>query len=369
MERIFLKNFESMRHPEILLVDDTPEHIEFVVSILRENNYRLRIATKGSTALKLLKQHKPDLILLDVYMPEMNGFEVCKIIKNSSDFYDIPIIFLTASNDEESIKRGFEVGAQDYIAKPFNIHELLARVNTHIKLKQQADSLKEAYLELDSFCYSVSHDLKAPLFSIKKLTEYLVSNYINILDSEGQELITNIEEKSSEIITLIDRLLEFSKMCNMKMRSEVINLKQIFLDVYNELIKFQSEGKIKFTISELPYIYGDPIMIKVLVLNILSNAIKYTRNKELPIIEVSLSENENEYIISVKDNGVGFDMKYSSKLFGVFQRLHSVNEFEGSGVGLAITQRILKRHKGKAWITGEVEKGATFYFSLPKNNK
>lgn len=224
-------------------------------------------------------------------------------------------------------------------------------------------------MELDSFCYSVSHDLKAPLFSIKKLTEYLVSNYINILDSEGQELITNIEEKSSEIITLIDRLLEFSKMCNMKMRSEVINLKQIFLDVYNELIKFQSEGKIKFTISELPYIYGDPIMIKVLVLNILSNAIKYTRNKELPIIEVSLSENENEYIISVKDNGVGFDMKYSSKLFGVFQRLHSVNEFEGSGVGLAITQRILKRHKGKAWITGEVEKGATFYFSLPKNNK
>lgn len=138
-----MKNFESMRHPEILLVDDTPEHIEFVVSILRENNYRLRIATKGSTALKLLKQHKPDLILLDVYMPEMNGFEVCKIIKNSSDFYDIPIIFLTASNDEESIKRGFEVGAQDYIAKPFNIHELLARVNTHIKLKQQADSLKK----------------------------------------------------------------------------------------------------------------------------------------------------------------------------------------------------------------------------------
>ncbi|MEQ8155018.1 MAG: response regulator [Clostridiaceae bacterium] len=361
-----MKNCESINQPEILLIDDTPEQIEFVVSILRENNYRLRVATKGSTALKLLEQHQPDLILLDVYMPEMNGFEVCETIKSDSAFNNIPIIFLTASNDDESIKKGFEVGAQDYVVKPFNIPELLARVNTHIKLKQQSDSLKEAYSELDSFCYSVSHDLKAPLFSIKKLTEYLASDYTDALDSDGQELVMNIEEKSNEVITLIDRLLEFSRMCNMEMETEVIDLMQVFIDVYDELRKLQPENKVSFNVCELPNINGDPIMIRLLVLNILSNALKYTRNREIAMIEVTLSESKNEYTISVKDNGAGFDMKYSSKLFGMFQRLHSANEFEGSGVGLAITQRILKRHNGRAWITGEVDKGATFCFSLPK---
>lgn len=363
---VFLKSLQLMKQSEILLVDDTPEHIEAAVSLLRENNFKVRIATKGSTALKLIKKRQPDLILLDVYMPEMDGFEVCKIIKSSSDFSSIPIIFLTSSNDEESIKKGFELGAQDYVVKPFNVSELLARVNTHIKLKRQTESLKEANRELDSFCYSVSHDLKAPLLSISKLVEYLAADYMDKLDSEGQELIMNIQKKSAEVINIIDHLLEFSKMCEMQMKREVINLEQLFLDVYEELIKLYPERKVKFNLRHLPYISGDRVMIRLLVLNILSNALKYTRNRETAIIEVTSRENENEYIISVKDNGVGFDMRYSSRLFGVFQRLHTNSEFEGSGVGLAICQRILKRHNGSAWLVGEVDKGATFYFSFPK---
>ncbi|MBZ4646047.1 MAG: two-component system, sensor histidine kinase and response regulator [Petroclostridium sp.] len=352
--------------PEILLVDDTPEHIEAAVSVLRENNFRVRIATKGNTALKLIKQHQPDLILLDIYMPEMDGFEICEIIKSNSDFSSIPVIFLTASNDEESIKKGFALGAQDYVVKPFNISELLARVNTHIKLKQQTQSLREANRELDSFCYSVSHDLKAPLLSISKLIEYLASDYLDKLDSEGQELINNIREKSMEVINIIDHLLEFSKMSEMQMQTEVIHLEQLFHKVYDELIKLQPKRQIKFNVKHLPDIKGDPVMIRLLVLNILSNALKYTRNRKKAIIEVTSSESESEYIISVRDNGVGFDMRYASRLFGVFQRLHSQNEFEGSGVGLAICQKILKRHHGKAWMIGEVDKGATFYFSFPK---
>ena len=365
-EMIPLEIIQKNNQPEILLVEDTPEHIEAVVAVLHENNFRIRIAKKWSTALELLSKHQPDLILLDIYMPEMDGFELCKTIKSNRAFSSIPIIFLTASNDEESIRKGFELGAQDYVVKPFNTSELLARVKTHIKLKQQTESLKEANRELDSFCYTISHDLKAPLLSINKLIEYLIADYRDKLDSEGQELVNILQEKSVEVIAIIDHLLEFSKMCEMPMQNEVIQLEHLFLDVYNELIHLHGQRQVKLNLKPLPNVNGDPVMMKMLVSNMLSNALKYTLNRELAIIEVSFSESEKEYIFAVKDNGVGFDMRYSARLFGVFQRLHSQNEFEGSGVGLAICQKILKRHNGHAWMIGEVDKGATFYFSFPK---
>lgn len=361
-----MEHIQPPHYPEILLVDDTPEHIESAVAVLRDNNFKIRIATKGATALKLIKQHPPDLILLDVYMPEMDGFEVCKIIKSDSDYRSIPIIFLTSSNDESSIKKGFELGAQDYVVKPFNISELLARVHTHIKLKRQTESLLQANRELDSFCYSVSHDLKAPLLSIGKLTEYLAADYSARLDREGHELIANIQEKSKEVIAITDHLLELSRMSEMQMTIEAIDLEQLFRQIYDELIKLEPSRQVQLVIRPLPVIHGDPVMIKLLILNILSNSLKYTRHRTPARIEITSTVNQTESIIAVKDNGAGFDMRYSSKLFKVFQRLHSDNEFEGSGVGLAISQKIVKRHNGKAWLTGAVDEGATFYFSLPR---
>ena len=361
-----MKNNQQARQSEILLVDDTPEQIEAAVAALRQSNIKVRVASKGPTALRLIKQHAPDLILLDVYMPEMDGFEVCRAIKGNPDFSNLPIIFLTASDDEESIKRGFELGAQDYVIKPFNISELLARVNTHIALKRQTESLKEANRELDSFCYSVSHDLKAPLLSIKKLIGYFETDYKDKLDSDGHDLLNTIGEKSTEVIDIVDHLLELSRMGEMPMKKEAIHLENLFREIFEELMKSERNRQIRFCIQQLPVIDGDPVMIKLLVLNILSNAIKYTRNEKNAIIKVSSSENDNEYIISTEDNGVGFNMMYSSRLFGVFQRLHSQSEFEGSGIGLTICQRILKRHNGSAWMTGEEGRGAVFSFSFPK---
>ena len=366
MELVSLDYTQSINQPEILLVDDTPEHIETAVTVLRENNFRVRIATKGSTAFKLIEQHQPDLILLDVYMPVMDGFEICRIIKAQSDISNIPIIFLTSSNDVKSIKKGFDLGAQDYVVKPFNTSELLARVHTHIKLKQQTESLLKANRELDSFCYTVAHDLKAPLLSLSKLTEYLALDYSDRLDIEGLELIDNIQDKSKEIIQLVNHLLELSRMSEMPMNIAPINLKQLFREVFNELIKLEPHRNVKFAIENLPVIQGDPVMIKLLVMNILTNAIKYTRNRTIAYIEVTSIENETEFIISIEDNGAGFDMRYASRLFSVFQRLHSQNEFEGSGVGLAIVQKILKRHHSSAWMTAKVNEGATFYFSFRK---
>ncbi len=361
-----MKNNQQTKQSEILLADDTPEQIEAAVAALRQSNIKVRIASKGSTALRLIEQHAPDLILLDVYMPGMDGFEVCKAIKCNPDFKNIPIIFLTASDDEDSIKKGFELGAQDYVIKPFNISELLARVNTHIALKQQTESLKEANRELDSFCYSVSHDLKAPLLSIKKLIGYFETDYKEKLDADGHDLLITIGEKSTEVIDIVDHLLELSKMGEMPMKEESIQLEMLFQEVFDELMKNEAARQIRFSLQQLPAINGDPVMIKLLISNILSNAIKYTRNEKIALIKVFSAESDNEYTVSVEDNGVGFNMMYSSRLFGIFQRLHSQSEFEGSGVGLTICQRILKRHGGNAWMTGEEGKGAIFNFSFPK---
>lgn len=351
---------------DILLVDDTPEHIEAAVLVLKDSNFRIRVATNGNTALKLIYDQKPDLILLDIYMPQMDGFELCRLIKNTPALKSIPIIFLTSFNNEESIRKGFESGGQDYVVKPFNATELLARVNTHLMLKKHAESLEEANKELDSFCYTVSHDLKSPLLSLNKLVEFLAADHLNQLDEDGKELVYNIQEKSSEIIHTVDRLLEFSKMCEMKVNFEILDLNEMFIDVYNELKSLEPQRSINIHIRPLPPVNGDGVMIRLLISNILSNAFKYTRHKDSAVIDIQSAEGKGEYVFSIKDNGAGFDMKYSSRLFGVFQRLHTKDEFEGSGVGLAICQRILKRHKGRAWMTGELDRGATFYFSLPK---
>ncbi|OPX42736.1 phytochrome-like protein cph1 [Ruminiclostridium hungatei] len=352
---------------EILIVDDTPEQIEMALVVLKGNNYKVRVSTKGSSALKLLEKQKPDLILLDIFMPEIDGFELCRIIKQNTEYKNIPVIFLTSSGDEQSIKKGFEAGAQDYVTKPFNTTELLARVKTHIKLKQQTEFLYLANRELDSFCYSIAHDLKAPLLSMGKLIEYLSLDYFDKLGEDGNTLISNIHKKSGELTAIIDHLLEFSRMCELEMKPEHINLEQLFRSVFDELMLTRPNRQVELRLSGLPDITGDSIMLRILVTNILSNSIKYTAPRKIARIAVEYTEYPDSYVFCVTDNGVGFDMKYSLRLFQVFQRLHSSKEFEGSGVGLSICQRILKRHNGRAWMTGQENQGASFYFSFPKN--
>jgi two-component system, sensor histidine kinase and response regulator len=348
----------------ILVVDDSPEQIEAVAHMLYQNGFKAQLARDGARALELLKRSKPDLILLDVYMPEMDGFEVCRRIKEDDGTSRIPIIFFTASNDEASIQKAFALGAQDYVTKPFKSVELLARVNAHIKIRRQAKELEKSYKELDSFCYTVAHDLKAPLLSIQKLSEYLVQDFYDKLGEEGNELVGHIQNKSSEIVLLVNRLLEFARFSDMSLKIEPIDLNELFHEVFEELMRLSPNRKIQFAVEKIPLVSADRIMIRQLIANVLSNAIKYTRKKENAVISVGSEYDGNMVTVFVRDNGAGFDMRYSEKLFKVFQRLHSQNEFEGTGAGLAIAQRIIQRHGGSVWMTGEMEKGATFYFRL-----
>ncbi|WP_196598997.1 response regulator [Pectinatus frisingensis] len=351
---------------QILIIDDSPESIELVSCILKRSDFTIRIAKNANSALKLIQFQIPHIILLDVNMPEMNGFDFCRLLKNNVQYKKIPIIFLTASDEEESIRKAFALGAQDYVTKPFKPAELIARVNTHLKLTQRTEELENAYKNLDSFCYSVAHDLKSPLLSIRRLIDFLLQDYDEIFTVDGKELAAKIQEKTTDVTEIIDHLLELSHAGSKKIHISKIDTRQYFTDMYKNLRALEPSRKICFQVENLPYIYADPVLFKLLCQNILSNALKYTRKKDCAVIKINCRLTENYFVFSIKDNGIGFDMRYVNRLFHVFERLHSEREFEGSGVGLAICQRILQRQGGKAWLTGAPGKGASFFFSLPR---
>lgn len=242
--------------------------------------------------------------------------------------------------------------------------QAIQQLNTD--LEKQAEQLQAAIKELEAFSYSVSHDLRAPLRAIDGYTRILVEDYESILDSEGKRVCSVISREARRMGQLIDDLLAFSRLGRKEIYLSRIDMETQVNSVFDELTKEENWERIDFVLGSLPVAQGDSSLIRQVWINLLSNAIKFTSRKEHAVIEVGSRQGEEETIYYVRDNGAGFDMEYGNKLFGVFQRLHSESEFGGTGVGLAIVQRIIRRHGGHVWAEGEVEKGATFYFALPR---
>ena len=349
----------------ILIVDDTPEHIHIASSILKSINCSIRAATSGRSALKLIDKKIPTLILLDVKMPDINGFQLCELLKSNPAYEDIAIIFITASEDEYSISKGFSLGAQDYVVKPYNSSELIARVNTHIKLICQKRELKYAYSELDKFCHTVSHDLKSPLLVIIQLVNLLCSELGENISFDIKSILDQLTVKSEDTILMIERLLELSKINQLECTFKSLDLKSIVHKIYNELFSLEHARDISFNCSDLPMIEGDETLIKLLFQNVISNALKFTRNSNPSKININFTTSSDFLYINVEDNGVGFDMKYSEKLFNVFERLQNKEDFEGSGVGLSIIKRIMERHNGYVEIFSQTNSGTKITLIFP----
>jgi PAS domain S-box-containing protein len=222
--------------------------------------------------------------------------------------------------------------------------------------------------ELESFTYSVSHDLRAPLRAIDGFARIFAEDYSGKLDEEGQRLLSIIRTNAQSMGKLIDDLLEFSRLGRNPIEPAPVDMNELADSARKELLH-PNGGRLSYQlrINSLPNAVGDRALLRQVFINLFSNAVKYSSTKSEPRIEVGSNSGEKEHIYYVRDNGVGFDMNYSDKLFGVFQRLHRPEEFEGTGVGLAIVQRVIQRHGGRVWAEGEVDKGATFYFALPKN--
>ena len=236
-------------------------------------------------------------------------------------------------------------------------------------LQQHASQLEAANKEVEAFTYSVSHDLRAPLRAVDGYTRILLEDYAAHLDEEAQSICGNIRDGAQRMGKLIDDLLAFSRLSRAEMQTSSIDMHTLANSAFLELTTPESRNSLDFRLQPLPRVDGDPTMVQQIWMNLISNALKFSSKRERPVIEVGCHEEAKETIYYIQDNGAGFDKQYVHKLFGVFQRLHSTREFEGTGVGLAIVRRIVQRHGGRTWADGETDKGATVYFTMPKRGE
>ena len=244
-----------------------------------------------------------------------------------------------------------------------------ARDELEIRVEERTSELQSANKELEAFSYSVSHDLRTPLRAIDGFSQVLLEDHREKLDKEGRRVLDIIRGNTGRMGELISDLLTFSRLGRKEIRKTKINMENLARAIFEELRSAIPQGKLKTMINALPSAFGDESLIREVLTNLISNAIKFSKNEKRLVIEVGGKLENNENIYYVKDNGAGFDMKYSDKLFGVFQRLHSQQEFKGTGVGLAIVRRIIERHGGRVWAEGKVDKGGIFYFTLPKKGE
>jgi signal transduction histidine kinase len=357
----------------ILLVDNEPKGLLALEAILEPLGEKLVIAGSGQEALRQLLSHDFALILLDVRMPGLDGFQTAALIRERERNRHTPIIFLTASDESEEVFRGYAVGAVDYVFKPLQPDILRSKVSVFVELarttemaRKQAAELEAVNRDLESFSFSVSHDLRAPLRTIEGYSRILQDNCGDTLSDENKRVLEKILQSARRMGTLIEDLLAFSQLGRQPISAAEIDMDALASEVVDELRSVPGQQVPQCTLKPLPVGWGDRSLIRQVWFNLLSNAIKFTGARETPLIELGGSSEDARNIYYVKDNGAGFDMRYYSKLFGVFQRLHSEREFPGTGVGLAIVQRVVVRHGGNAWAESKPDKGATFYFALPK---
>ncbi len=244
--------------------------------------------------------------------------------------------------------------------------ETVQKLNAELE-KRVADrtaQLEAANRELEAFSYSVSHDLRAPLRAVDGFSQAVLDDYADLLPEEGRHQLRTIRYGAQRMGTLIDDLLTFSRLNRHAVKKQTIDTGRLVQATLDELGSPWPGRKVEIRLSNLPSCRGDPALLKQVWLNLLSNALKYTRKREAAVIEVTGTAEAEGVTFTVRENGVGFDMRYAGKLFGVFQRLHRIEDYEGTGVGLAIIQRIVNRHGGRVWAEAEPDRGATFHFTL-----
>ena len=363
--------------PRILIVDDETAQMQALCNTLGDHGYETHGFTDGAIALQALGKAKFDLLLADLMMPGMDGIALLQAAKQID--HDLVGIIMTGEGTIASAVAAMKTGALDYILKPFKLSVILpvlaralavrdlriANAELEQSIRERTAELEAANKELEAFAYSVSHDLRSPLLVIAGSAEMLIDDYAKHLPANAQQIVRHIMMGSERMTQLISDLLRLSHLGRQALTKSSINVATLVREVLAELQKEQRDRHIEVHIGDLPDCIGDPALLKQVFTNLLSNAFKFTRGKEKPVIEVIYQRQAGENTYCVRDNGAGFDMQQAKELFGAFQRFHSAQEFEGTGVGLSIVHRIVQRHGGRVWAEAAPGKGASFHFSLP----
>lgn len=367
----------------ILIVDDSAALSELISEMLKAEDYNCMSVGSGEEAIEFLKSVKPDLILLDRTLPGMNGFEVCKVIKKNKEFKKIPIIFLTATNDVNDKVEGFKIGAVDYITKPFQKEELLARVNSHFELyklsqllKDQTESLKESEKNLkelnatkDKFFSIIAHDLKGPMNNILELSRFIKSKFYEGNKDEVEELLLHLCNTAETTNELLITLLDWASVQQGKMSytPQVLNL----FNVVNDSVRILSSNSrtkdisISVNIDEKTIVFADFNMVQTILRNLISNAIKFTPKGGSITLHTNICEDMVN--VCVSDNGIGIDAKNAKNLFMINRAKSSYGtEGEtGTGLGLILCKEFVEKNRGNIWVESQLGNGTSIWFSLP----
>jgi signal transduction histidine kinase len=389
----FRRPGEHEERVNILLVDDQPANLLALEAMLQELDQTLIKAESGREALKWLLTHDCAVILLDVKMPDMDGFETAALIRQRDKSRDTPIIFLTAADKTHTeAVRGYAVGAVDYLVKPVVPEFVRSKVAVFVELakkteqlRRQAEQLRESEQaarelaearaelvadlehknrELESFSYAVSHDLRAPLRRVEAFGRAVLESQGERLDQNGRRFMERIQEASRQMSQLIDDVLYLSKVSRAELRQHEIDLSGLVQSILERMRETEPGRAVETRVRPGVIVVADGRLLRIALTNLLENAWKFTARAPAARIEFGMLTAVAEPTYFVRDNGAGFDMAYVDRLFGPFQRLHLASEFPGSGIGLATVQRIIHRLGGRVWAEGVVGQGATFSFTL-----
>lgn len=362
----------------VLIVDDEASQMRALCDTLKDHGYDTTGFTDGQAAIEALQARPFDILLADLAMPGMNGIELLQKARQVDP--DLVGIIMTGEGTITTAVEAMKSGALDYILKPFKLSFILPVLERALavrrlratnaalerSVRQRTIELETANRELDAFVRSATHDLRSPLTVVMMCAEQLMDDYGSMLPGEARRELEKVIGGTERMKRLIDDLLRLSGIGRRPLDVQPTRVSALVNDVVGELRASNSGRDVEVRLAELPDCMGDPGLLKQVFINLLSNAFKFTRDVPSPTIEVSCREMEGEKIYSVRDNGVGFDMAHAEKLFVAFQRLHSTAQFEGTGVGLSIVQRVVERHGGRVWADATVGKGATFHFCLPR---
>lgn len=350
---------------QVLIVEDEAIVAESIASKLRRYGYEvLDTLPTGEEAIDVAEKTRPDVILMDIHLAgKIDGIQAADRISSQ---YHIPVIFLTAYADEQTISRAKEAGPFGYLVKPFRERDLYITIEMARERSRLEAELEAANRELDSFSYSVSHDLRAPLIAIDGFSRILQETYAGYLPPDGIECINRIRQAANQMDHLIEDFLRLSRVTRAPVQITALDITSIARDLLGELATGDPDRRVSWSVEEGLRAYGDPGLVEIALKNILGNAWKYTVHAEEAQIQVGSIMQGQMRVFYVKDNGAGFPSEKSNLLFIPLQRLHAPHEFSGNGIGLATVQRIIHRHGGRIWAEGEVGKGASFFFTLPE---